>query len=61
MLRRGPELLHPNIPSHFYLKQADTQRGRQFKYQVLSGNNGALVKRVMQETRSSLWVELQNP
>ncbi len=60
MLRKAPEMLNQNIPSHFYLKPSDTQRGRQFKYQVLSGNNGALVKRVMQETRSNLWIELQN-
>ena len=59
-LRRPPELLYQNIPSHFYLKQSETQRSRQFKYQVLSGNNGALVRRVMQETRGYLWLEMTN-
>ena len=29
-------------------------------FRSLSGNNGALVKRVLQETRSNLWIELPN-
>ena len=37
-----------------------TQRGRVFKYQVLNGNNAALVRRVMAETRSYLWTEMSN-
>ena len=36
------------------------QRGRLFKYQVFGGNNGQLIKRVMAETRSYLWVEMGN-
>jgi hypothetical protein len=31
-----------------------------FKYQVINGNNGALVRRVLTETRANLWVEMGN-
>ena len=45
------------VPSQF---APQTQRGRIFKYQVLNGNNAALVRRVMAETRSYLWTEMSN-
>ena len=54
----APTLSSQGMNHSHFLPQ--TQRGRLFKYQVFNGNNAALIKRVMQETRSYLWVEMTN-